>query len=291
MALVNNNVLEIIAKSLISDCEKYITDLEKSTEVLQKQLMLKELSNDIDSEILEQINNVLAKRCSDHASLLRNINEFFHSQFQSVINFENINKYNLKNSSNKKNDQVNDQINDKEKFDKMVEVSNTVDKHTEKSDNKDIVAGIERTDVDQSTLIEELGIMNEYDRLMEKRKQLHIQNGTYEKEKDVDIADTVKDLDNTMDKMDINDHSMTANTNHVDNAQTPKKGINVDVLPVANAIHKLDWKEQENLQKNIFKKALYNVEIMLQIKRDDPSFKQKVIEEADRLLEVWKKTY
>lgn len=95
----------------------------------------------------------------------------------------------------------------------------------------------------------------------------------------VDIVDIVnkvesktEDKTNTKDKMEIKEN----NTSDKD-----------DKIPLINPLHKLDYKEQEQLERAIFKKALYNVEKILNINRDAPSFKESVLIESDRLLNAW----
>jgi hypothetical protein len=52
-------------------------------------------------------------------------------------------------------------------------------------------------------------------------------------------------------------------------------------------LHTLTNADREALEKKIFYDAIFNVEKLLGIKRDDPDFRNKVCEESDRLLDLW----
>ncbi|MGL5935650.1 MAG: hypothetical protein ACRCZI_08495 [Cetobacterium sp.] len=272
-----------LIKEIIIACDNYKKILHHTGEVLEKQLLIEELSGEIDQNSFTNILNLLSSNCITHNKVIVNAQnivdyqQMINNSIQEILNINNeLNTEIVHQNQSSQTEYITDI--QKIQFDEQLKESQKADIKNESGNSKDTINNIERTNLKSDTdICEHTGIMNEYDRLMEKRKQLHKDLGTYEADKDIEIKidNDVNDINETLDKMTITDSSI-------------EKGINVDNLPIANALHKLDWNEQEKLQKSIFKKALFNVENILQIGRSDPNFKQEVKEESDRLLNVWK---
>jgi hypothetical protein len=60
-----------------------------------------------------------------------------------------------------------------------------------------------------------------------------------------------------------------------------------DEYPKITPLMKLSPSEREQLYKQIFNEAKYNIEILLDIKKDSPDYKEKLFEESNRLLDIW----
>lgn len=252
----------------------------------------------MNKETLNSITKILLDNCKKQMDVLNNISTILEmgdmaEKLNSMLSSDIDIKLEINNKDTLLNENLaNEDIEDDSLVRSFEETQNSI---AINSDNIDKVNNVNRTDISKINkdehLLETVGLMSEYDRLMEKRKQLHKTNGTYDATKDCSETDgemspaadgemplpICEEIAVNMDKMNI--------------SKPLQKGIDVDNLPIANALHRLDWKERENLEKNIFKKAIHNVETLLQIKRDDPTFKKHVMEESDRLLEVWKKSY
>lgn len=62
---------------------------------------------------------------------------------------------------------------------------------------------------------------------------------------------------------------------------------NIPNIPTITPLHTLTHIDREMLERKIFHDAVFNVEMLLGIKRSDSDFKTKVCEESDRLLDIW----
>ena len=56
---------------------------------------------------------------------------------------------------------------------------------------------------------------------------------------------------------------------------------------VITPLHKLNWAEQDALERKLMKTARFNVDNILKINPNDSAYKSAIFAEADRLLEVW----
>jgi len=61
----------------------------------------------------------------------------------------------------------------------------------------------------------------------------------------------------------------------------------ISTISTITPLHTLTNSEREALEKKIFYDAVFNVENLLDCKRSDPDYRNKVCEESDRLLIVW----
>jgi hypothetical protein len=66
--------------------------------------------------------------------------------------------------------------------------------------------------------------------------------------------------------------------------------VKQDKIPIMTPLSKLNKKEQEQLYKDLFTEAVKNVTVYESINKDDPVYKVKIKEEANRLLNVWLET-
>lgn len=130
-------------------------------------------------------------------------------------------------------------------------------------------------------LVATMEFSKDYESIVERRKELHRQLGTYDESKDsTEVVKVANEVDNIKETP-LNDMKPPLYPETKDETKD-------DSTPMLNPLHKLNYKELDELQRNIFKKAVFNVETILQIKRDDENFKDSVKAESDRLLEVWK---
>jgi hypothetical protein len=106
-------------------------------------------------------------------------------------------------------------------------------------------------------------IATDYDYLINKRVEFHKQNGTY------------------LGKASEEANPTTETTTSAQNNTGSKK------IPMATPLSKLTKREMDNLLKRIFDKATFNIKTLESLNEMDPTFDNRVNQEADRLLALW----
>jgi len=135
-----------------------------------------------------------------------------------------------------------------------------------------------QNDVDQISILNNYEKNNDYDIIMQRRIDFHLQKNKNLSQPDEDIT-----LPNSDSMMENNVDS----TNNIDQCSKSTEEVRI---PTITPLSRLNDKEVEELEKSILNQAIYNINEILQIDKSDPSYKTNVLAEADRLLNVWMET-